>query len=120
MFLMYKFNSTLVFEEISSSYFLYYSWVELKNNYVLNKKIYKPVSLVWFKKASFLLRKSLYKYGTKKFFSSKDSNLHRYSMFNFRNKIIENAIFNAIFPFFNVKFIKDKCLLSNNMCFWMF
>lgn len=100
-YLMFKLSSSSLFTEMSTSYFLYFSWVELKVLYRCT--LYKPVSFRWFEKASCLLRSGSYSYTRKRlvFFDK----LH-FKRLSFHNKIIENAIFNIINPFFHFYFLK--------------
>ena len=108
---MNTFSSSSIFEQMSNSYFLYYSWIELrglKNLNNLESGRYKPISLLWFKKASQLLRKGLYVYRPKKFTKLNKIGFKETIMFSFRDKVIENAVFNVIFPFFNIDFAYKK------------
>lgn len=92
-----------MFSQFSNFFFLYYSWLEIKKyEMFLNLRVYQvyvvPVKKTWFFKVSTLLKLGLYNYPSLK---------HSKIPFNFnklvvidKTNIIENAIFNVIFPFF--------------------
>lgn len=107
-------------EKFSDVLFLYFSWLELKyleSFFFLfsDSKIslyFFPVSKKWFYKTSFLLRNKKYNYfeinKIKKFYS-----FNPLSLLFYYNKIIENSIFNCIFPFFrNNYFFKNLSLVE--------
>nr|YP_009538701.1 maturase [Lepocinclis ovum]AYQ93719.1 maturase [Lepocinclis ovum] len=104
---MYNLNSDLLFEEMSNSFFLYYSWVEIRNIEVSFNSFtskYRPVSLNWFIKCSYLLRSGIYNYSFRNFVNLNKFKSKKFHFLSLRNKIIENAIFNIIFPFLFVPY----------------
>lgn len=60
-------------------------------------------------KLSILLKNNNYKYSKINFIKFKRYNFTAYDLVTYRNKIIENAIFNIIFPFF-----QNNYLFKNN------
>lgn len=117
---MHNFTSNFIFTELSNSYFLYYSWIELRvsMNYRLTAYSSKPISLSWFKKVSLLLRNHSYSYYSRSFTTFNQRNVNSFHFVSLRNKIVENAIFNLIYPFFYVFFVSRSYFLSANMCFF--
>lgn len=87
-----------MFLSFSNSFFLYYSWLELKRYENIFNSRFKcfylaPIRKNWFQKVSFLIRASKYKYSClwklrSSFISIK------------KDKILENSLFNIIYPFF--------------------
>nr|YP_009538638.1 maturase [Phacus pleuronectes]AYQ93658.1 maturase [Phacus pleuronectes] len=107
---MPKLGNFNLFDDLTDVYFLFYSWLELKRfeNFFIkfsNQLIgFYPVNKKWFQKTSFLLKNNKYVYSKSNkiklnFFNLKIG-VTCFLVLSFRNKIIENAIFNSIFPFF--------------------
>nr|YP_009541082.1 maturase [Lepocinclis steinii]AYQ93596.1 maturase [Lepocinclis steinii] len=111
-------DTRFLFKEMSTSYFLYYSWIELKvlANLDIGSK-YRHISLRWFTKASFLLKSGLYDYSSNKLTIFKVKLSKKKDLINLRNKIIEMAIFNIIYPFFYTYTFRKNFLLLNDLCF---
>nr|CAA10854.1 maturase-like protein [Lepocinclis spirogyroides] len=93
-------DSQYLFDSLTKSSFLYYSWLEIlyldKFNSV-NKCRFpslKPISLRWFRKASYSLKIGSFLYSRHKVRLIKDKNLALYS---FRIQILENAIYNLVY-----------------------
>lgn len=110
-------NSYFCFENIITSKFLFYAWVDLKTNknYLYINKHKNFLRKSWFKKASILISKS-------KFIYHRNFNLTSLSFI--KNKIIENAILIFINSFFkishsNINFSLTECvreLIQYNFC----
>lgn len=95
-----------MFSQFSNFFFLYYSWLEIKKyEIVLNSRVKQfflvPIRKSWFIKVSSLLSLGLYVYPKVRvlrfpYFFQNDKILiiHKY-------KVLENAIFNIVFPFFS-------------------
>lgn len=95
-----------MFSQFSNFFFLYYSWLEIKKyEIVLNSRSRQfflvPVRKSWFLKVSYLLSVGLYIYPKIRvltlpyFFNiNKVVIIHKF-------KILENAIYNIVFPFFS-------------------
>jgi hypothetical protein len=95
-----------IFKNMSKSYFLYYSWIELKILYCLSIELgYKPISFTWFLKASRLLRGGLFLYPHTKLVKFRRE---KFSLIDLRYKVIECATFNAIYPYFCIYFLRKK------------
>lgn len=110
-----------LFGEMTDSYFLYFSWLELKRFTTslgfkdLNRN---PISLRWFYKTSYLLRKGIYKYSYVKLVHiSKTSKFSISQPVCLYNRIVENAIFNVIFPLIQVKAVVVRSLILHQVCF---
>ena len=86
---------TFSFESIMSSKFLFYAWIDLKNNknYLISTKYKKCLRKNWFKHASYLISKSNFKY---------QKSFNNNSLTFLKNKIIENAILIYINSFFKI------------------
>lgn len=113
-------NKSSLFFEMSTPYYLYFSWIELKNLYGFHKfPFYKPIRLVWFEKASTLLRSGSYFYVDRKMFFPRNSNFKKSYFLVFHNKIIENAVFNIIYPFFHVYFLKKNSFFFSINCVFL-
>lgn len=102
LFIMQFSDSNSAFEVFSKVSFLYFSWLELKyiEKYNVHKSsniALKPISLNWFKKTSLYLKKGVFFYSNKKSIFLKRSKLIRLSS---RFNIIQNAIYNVIFPYY--------------------
>ena len=111
-------DTKYIFNEMSNSYFLYYSWIELKVLYCLSGNInYKPISLTWFVKASRLLREGSYFYHYTKLGNFQRGIFNRFSIVDIRCKVIEGAIFNTIYPYFCTYFVQTKNAILNKMRF---
>lgn len=114
---MVNISGSSTFFQVSSSYFLYYSWIELK--FLISSSSYyvpsKPVNTKWFLRTSLLLRKGMYNYNCKKFINWTRSDSKTFSFYSLRNKIIENALFNILFPFVIDYFIRKKFSIYNNL-----
>lgn len=115
------------FEEMTRISFLFYSWLELRRleNFVLKPCFFSigPVNKRWFFKASFLLRKGRYHYKKYKSINYKSISFSNSKFIFLKNKIIENAIFNIIFPFFQNNYLfKNYSLLQYVRLFlnWFF
>lgn len=98
---MYLKTFSFSFENVMTSKFLYYSWLDLKSNKGFFSSIFisrriEPLKKNWFKKASFLLCKSQFIY-------KKNSNINSLSFL--KNKIIENA-----FLIFVRNFLQNKSI----------
>lgn len=104
--------------DFSNVLFLYFSWLELK--YVESFLAFNPdfpflcipLCKKWFYRTSFLLKNNKYNYfeiqSLKKFYVR---NAFNFTFYN--NKVIENAIFNSVFPFFrNNYFFKNLSLIE--------
>lgn len=112
---MVIFSSSSIYNNLYNVYFLYYSWIELRSC-KLGKLSYKPVSMKWFIRISFLLKEGYSFYNTpfrikKNFFTSRG-----YFFSSYRSKIYENAIFNLILPFFYFYFNYEKSFLLKRFC----
>lgn len=105
-----------LFEEMTSSYFLYFSWLELRKftaHFGKERFTHIPVSLSWFDKMSRLLKKGNYNYSSINIIRVHgNSKIITSEFFCFKNKIVENAIYNAIFPFIKFKQIHSRLLLK--------
>lgn len=117
---MKNFVSKKNLEKFSHVLFLYFSWLELKYiesflfflSYSKVSLSFFPLSKKWFYRTSFLLKNRKYNYfevnGIRNFYNVNTLNLLFYN-----NKIIENSIFNCIFPFFrNNYFFKNLSLVE--------
>lgn len=93
-----------LFNEISETNFLYYSWLILKKNKrILNNFSNleeKPIKRSWFLNTSFLLRNNLYTYSKNNFLLTSKFNSKKKNLFGIKNQIIQMAIFLKIFPYF--------------------
>lgn len=106
-----------MFYEFSSSFFLYYSLLEIQRFYFLfliRKISYlklKPIPIFWFNKVSFLLRSGSYEYTSFSNFRYISCNSTFNSLLSIKNKVIENSLFNIIFPIFQNRYL-FKALFS--------
>lgn len=95
-----------MFFQFSNFFFLYYSWLEIKKyEFFLNIKFKQfclvPVRKAWFFKVQFLLNSSSYLYPRVRLSTSNSPlNVNKVVIVH-RSKVVENALFNLIFPFFN-------------------
>ena len=119
---MKDFTYFQLLQDFSDVLFLYFSWLELKYleiflfSYTKTLSYFIPLSKKWFYRTSFLLKHSKYSYfpinSVKKFFKRSS-----FTLLFYQNKVIENSIFNVIFPFFrNNYFFKNISLLEHLMC----
>jgi hypothetical protein len=92
----------LILDSVFTSNLLVFSWNSLKvNKYFifLSKDISYPITKIWINKTSFLIRKGRFIY--KPFFRN-------FSIYRLRFRIIENAFFLILKPFFYKFFIKRQ------------
>lgn len=121
---MKKFTNLGNLKIFSNVSFLYFSWLELKYLefflfsflYSSLSFFYLPICKQWFFRTSFLLKINRYNYFkidvVKKF-----SETNALASLFYNSKIIENAIFNCIFPFFrNNYFFKSLSLIEYVIC----
>ena len=104
-----------MFNSFSNPFFLYYSWLELKRyeNIFNSQNFYLvPIRKNWFSKVSYLLKSNKYKY----------SSLWTYENFCFylkKDKILENALFNIIYPFFQNYYFLNSFPLNRNLSYFL-
>nr|YP_010700440.1 putative group II intron reverse transcriptase/maturase mat2 [Phacus arnoldii]WCH63578.1 putative group II intron reverse transcriptase/maturase mat2 [Phacus arnoldii] len=112
-----------VFKEFFINDFLYYSWMELKRfQYLFNfpkQYFFCPVEKGWFSRTILLLTKSQYIYSKKSFLKLNKNNNKKITLVSYRNKIIENAFFNLVFPYFQNNYAFKKFSLIECLFFKM-
>jgi hypothetical protein len=88
-----------------TSHFLFFSWIDLKNNKKLFSNLSNttsfPISKSWFQKTSLLIRKgkSFYKFRKKTYINK--YNFKKKLLINLKVNIIENAIILLLEPYFS-------------------
>lgn len=104
-----------MFYYFSNPFFLYYAWLELKRyqSIFISSRIYTslPFKKSWFSKVSYLLRSNTYNYR-----SLTSNNFNSIFLIN-KDKVIENAIFNVVYPFFQNYYYFKIFSLSKHFCF---
>nr|YP_009540959.1 maturase [Discoplastis spathirhyncha]AYQ93474.1 maturase [Discoplastis spathirhyncha] len=109
---MHKFSTNL-FNYITNEDFLFYSWIDLKkmsecfiNFYSI--KYLKPISKVWFKKFSFLIKSNKIKYKKERVIKFNDFFLKNSCIKISRFAVLQNAIIIATLPFFEKYYISKN------------
>lgn len=73
----------------------------------------RPINKKWFIKLSLLLKKGNYSYSKANLVKFRRYNFKTYDLISYRNKVIENSLFNLIFPFFQNNYLfKNASLIE--------